>query len=89
MMMNSQFVIEHADHLADRMLADHSDLSEQLASAWKRCFGRPIADSVLLQLMEFVERQRAVFQSQDEKRTPAAVERLALAQEAIDPHARL
>ena len=79
LMMNSQFAIDHADELAGKMLAAESDVSQQLSLAWERCFGRPIESSMLVELMAFVEQQRSVFLSQDEKLTPTAAQRLALA----------
>ena len=61
------------------MLAADSELSQQLSLAWKRCFGRPIENSVLAELMGFVAKQESVFLSLDEKLTPTDAQRLALA----------
>lgn len=79
LLMNSEFAIEQAEQMADRMLAADSELSQQLSLAWKRCFGRPIENSVLAELMGFVAKQESVFLSLDEKLTPTDAQRLALA----------
>ncbi len=78
-MMNSQFAIDHADQLADRVISEETELAKQLALAWKRCFGKPIENSVLVEMMEFVDKQTVVFQSRDGKLTPEAAHRMALA----------
>ncbi len=79
LLMNSQFTIDQAEAMADSMLAAESELPQQLSLAWQRCFGSPITNPVLAELTEFVEKQKATFLSQDEKLTPDAAQRLALA----------
>ncbi|WP_164102285.1 DUF1553 domain-containing protein [Candidatus Laterigemmans baculatus] len=79
LMMNSQFVIDQADRLAERMIATSDELPEQLSRAWQRCFGRPIEEPVLAELVQFVEKQAATFQSRDPKLAPETIDRMALA----------
>ncbi len=79
LLMNSQFVIDQAEHLAAHLLITESELSQQLYLAWKRCFGRTIDNSVLVELIAFVENQTSAFQSRDEKLQPETARRMALA----------
>ncbi|TWU17302.1 Planctomycete cytochrome C [Novipirellula galeiformis] len=79
LMMNSQFAIEHAEKLADRLIQADSEVSQQLSLAWKHCFGKTIENSVLVELMEFVDQQTSVFRARDAKLAPEAAHRLALA----------
>ncbi len=79
MMMNSEFAVEHAKEMAGKVTAAESELSQQLSLAWRQCFGRPIANSVLAELMEFTEKQKSLFLAQDEKLTPDDAHRLAIA----------
>ncbi len=79
MMMNSQFVIDRADQLAGRLVAEKATLSEQLSAAWLRCFGRPVDPATLSELIDFVEAQRQLIESRDSTQTPATVMQTALA----------
>ncbi|MFG0263218.1 MAG: DUF1553 domain-containing protein, partial [Novipirellula sp. JB048] len=79
LMMNSQFAIEHAEHLADRMIQADSEVSQQLSAAWQHCFGKPIENSVLVELMQFVEQQTALFLQRNPEWTADTAHRLALA----------
>ncbi|GAA5504971.1 DUF1553 domain-containing protein [Novipirellula caenicola] len=79
LMMNSQFAIDHAEQLADQMIRQSSEPSEQISQAWKRCFGSSIENTVLVEMMDFVEKQTAAFRARDNKLTPDAAHRLALA----------
>ncbi|QDV86897.1 DUF1553 domain-containing protein [Planctomycetes bacterium TBK1r] len=79
LLMNSPFAIDHADQLAGHVIDAEKELPQQLAVAWKRCFARPVSNSVLVELMQFVRQQTAVFQSRDSNLTPPAAHRLALA----------
>lgn len=79
MMMNSQFAIEHSEKLADRVLQTSDDVSQQLALAWRHCFGRPAEQAVLDDLRQFVDQQTAIFVRRNPAWTPASAQRLALA----------
>jgi hypothetical protein len=79
LMMNSQFIIDHADRLAGAAIRSESELPKQLSLAWQRCFSATIDNSVLVELIDFVQKQTAEFRSRDPKLTPPAAHRLALA----------
>jgi hypothetical protein len=79
MMMNSQFVIDHAEKMASQLISSHSDLSDQLTDAWKRCFSRDIPKPVLAELIQFVQTQTETIRSTDNKLTAEAARRRALA----------
>ncbi|GAA4470819.1 DUF1553 domain-containing protein [Novipirellula rosea] len=79
LMMNSQFAIDHAERLADQMIRADDDPAQQISQAWKQCFGNSIENTVLVEMMEFVEKQTAAFRARNSKLTPAAAHRLALA----------
>ncbi|EMI21826.1 protein containing DUF1549 [Rhodopirellula maiorica SM1] len=79
LMMNSQFAIDHAERLADQMIREETETSDQISQAWMQCFGSSIENTVLVEMIEFVEKQTATFQSRDSKLSPAAAHRLALA----------
>lgn len=79
LMMNSQFVIEHSERLAERLIAAHSEVAEQLRIAWLRCYSEDIEPQLLEQLIGFVERQAASVKLQDASLTPDVVHRRALA----------
>ena len=72
-MMNSQFAIDRADHLAGLVIGAQSELADQLSLAWVRCYGRPIDTAMLVELQEFVRQQTSMLQSRDEELTPEAV----------------
>ncbi len=79
LMMNSQFVIELAERMAERLIAADSDVAEQLQLAWLRCFSEEIEPPMLDQLVTFVERQALSLRSKDASLTPDVVHRKALA----------
>ncbi|MEZ6138351.1 MAG: DUF1553 domain-containing protein [Pirellulaceae bacterium] len=79
LMMNSQFIIDHSERLAERLIAEHQDVAAQLRSAWVRCFSEEIDASMLEQLEAFVERQAAQVSQQDTSLSPEEVQRRALA----------
>jgi mono/diheme cytochrome c family protein len=79
MMMNSQFILEHADQLAQRVVDTHSGLNEQLRNAWIYCYSSEPTANQLEQLRTFVERQSAEFQKQDSAATVEKVAQQALA----------
>jgi hypothetical protein len=47
LLMNSQFVIDHAERFADDLLRESQTTPERLSQAWLRSFGQPIENSVL------------------------------------------
>lgn len=79
LMMNSQFVVEHAEKMANSLGRSEAELPHQLALAWKRCFCRDIEPQTLQQLEAFTHKQAIVFQAQDEKMTTAMCQSKALA----------
>lgn len=79
MMMNSQFAIEHAEKLADRVIQADSDVSQQISIAWQHCFGKLIEPAVLVELTRFVDLQTSVFLRRNPEMIPAAAHRLAVA----------
>lgn len=79
LLMNNAFVIDHADKLAGELIRSHHELPQQLSSAWQRCFGRTIDNSVLEEILGFVEKQAAEFRSRDPQRTAQQANRMALA----------
>ena len=79
MMMNSPFVIDHADKMAADLIGTESNLSGQLATAWKRCYGRPIDSATLDDLTQFVHLQSETLQSANEKLARQDADRQALA----------
>jgi len=78
LLMNSQFVIDRSEQLAERVMRDESELSGQLSEAWSRCFGKRIEQDVLRELTEFFHMQTAAFCARDEKLKPEDAHRLAL-----------
>jgi hypothetical protein len=79
LLMNNAFVIDHADQLAGELIQSYDALPQQLSIAWQRCFGRTIDNSVLAEMLGFVEQQTAEFRSRDPKRTAQQATRMALA----------
>lgn len=78
-MLNSAFVIERAEELADRIERSGGDLGQQLQLGWRICFSRLPTAEVLSDLLSFVDRQTKVFQTRDEKLSIDAAQHLALA----------
>ena len=79
MMMNSQFVIDHAEKMATQLIATSSELSEQLTAAWKRCFGRDIDAATLSELVQFVQTQSETIAASDKDLSPQVASQRALA----------
>ncbi len=62
MLMNSEFVQEHARNLADRMLADAGpDLRSQIVFAWRLVFASDPTEAELADSVTFVTSQTEVF----------------------------
>ena len=79
MMMNSQFVIDHAEKMAAELISGGGDLPAQLKAAWKRCFSRDVDGDSLSQLVQFVHRQTEMIAAREQELTPAAARQRALA----------
>lgn len=72
MMMNSDFAIQMADDMAQRLQAAHpDDLSAQVQLAWRLTMGSQPSDQQRKRSLEFVARQTAAFQAADVDKTPA------------------
>ncbi|MDG2223751.1 MAG: PSD1 and planctomycete cytochrome C domain-containing protein [Rubripirellula sp.] len=78
-MLNSAFVINRAEQLADRIERSSGDLRQQLQLGWRICFSRSPSTEVLVDLLSFVDRQTSVFQARDAKLSIDAAQHLALA----------
>jgi hypothetical protein len=57
LLINSETMLAHARKLAQVVKAESSDLRLQLASAWRRIYGRPPSDLELKQSIEFIASQ--------------------------------
>ena len=57
LLINSETMLAHARKLAQVVKAESSDLRIQLASTWRRVFGRPPSDLELKQSLEFIATQ--------------------------------
>jgi hypothetical protein len=79
MLMNSQFVINHAEKMARGLIAAEDELPGQLEAAWKRCFGRDLDQTTLTELIGFVKRQQTVIEKMDKQLPRGEVQRRALA----------
>lgn len=79
LLMNSTFVIDQADQLAETVIRAETEVAQQISNAWERCFNTTIEYEVLNELTNFVTRQTAAFQSRDTSLTPEAAHRLAMA----------
>ena len=79
LMMNSEFAIHQADHLAGQCIQYETELAAQLAFAWRRCFGVAMEDDLRAEMVQFVKHQTSIFQTRDTKLTAEAAHRLAVA----------
>ena len=78
MMMNSHFVIEHADRMA-RTLDSLPSMQAKIKTAWRRCYATAIADDALRQLTDFVDRQTKLFEQRNPDGSTAEASQRALA----------
>ena len=63
--MNSDFVLERARHLAERVRRDVGEqLEAQLKRAWLLVFSVPATEAEILSSKEYIERQSATLEDQ-------------------------
>jgi hypothetical protein len=78
-LLNSQFVIDRAQQLAERVIRTENDLDEQLNLAWRVCFSQAPESDTVKTLRSFVDRQSSVFLAQDNNLSIESARRMALA----------
>ena len=87
MLMNSDFVVQYSDRLAERIAAEAGpDRRSQVMRAWELAYGVQPAAEVVEELTGFVERQAAAFgkvKQKDESATPAKLAMASLCQALI------
>ncbi|QDV25107.1 Planctomycete cytochrome C [Aureliella helgolandensis] len=79
MLMNSKFTTQQADLFAADLVRSNSEVAQQIAAAWQRCYTQDITPSVLDSLLAFVATQSDLFLARDNKLTAEVAHHKALA----------
>jgi len=74
LLINSETMLAHARKLAQFVKEESSDLRLQLASAWRRVYGRPPSDHELKQSIEFIEMQSEMIAAMQEQQDSQVIE---------------
>jgi mono/diheme cytochrome c family protein len=80
MLMNSDFVVEYSERLAERIVAEAGpDRRSQVVRAWELAYGVQPAADVVKELTEFAGRQEAAFDKVKQKGDTTTPEKRAMA----------
>ncbi len=73
LMMNSEFVMQTADRLADSLLAATSDPASRVREMWLRAYGRPATDAEVADTLAYLGRLQQALTQQGERAGGAGV----------------